>query len=248
LSTAGEQTRYVAFFDILGFKAAVEHNLDEAWGALEDVRVSVEETLTLFRRTPHDTIILPNSVRTTATNFSDSILIFTQHDEPQDLHSILVSSAALFAKSLTRCVPLRGGISYGKFYLNFDKNLFCGMPLITASRIAESAQWSGVVVDDLVAGRHQVSPLTSAGEPVIINWSVPTKQSGGTGKEDHQLLNWPLIYKRNFNAEFPISGKLWSKPFERLFGGSYQNWPKDVQAKYDNTVELVNAILREEPV
>ena len=69
-----KQERYVAFFDILGFKEAVRNDLDEAWGALKDVRVSMEETLNLFLKTPNDIILTRNTERTAATNFSDSIL------------------------------------------------------------------------------------------------------------------------------------------------------------------------------
>lgn len=107
MNNRGKHNRYVAFFDILGFKEAVRNNLDEAWGALEDLRVSMKETLNLFLKTPNDIILTRNTERTAATNFSDSILIFSLEGNSNDLHSILISSTAFFAKSLERCVPLR---------------------------------------------------------------------------------------------------------------------------------------------
>ncbi|MGD8786577.1 MAG: hypothetical protein PVJ60_04065 [Phycisphaerales bacterium] len=236
--------RYVAFFDILGFKEAVQNDLDEAWGALEDVRVSMEETLNTFIKTPDEIILTRNSERTAATNFSDSILIFSLKGNSNDLHSILILSTALFAKSLNRCVPLRGGISYGNFYCNYEKNLFCGVPMIRAYELAESAQWSGIIIDDNVAKHYLKNPIKSYGKSALMRYLVPVKNKRTIRKKEPWVLNWPLVCKNNFNTNPPISAKLYSKAFESLFKSSYDKWPEDIQAKYDNTVEFINSVLK----
>jgi hypothetical protein len=244
VNNGGKHNRYVAFFDILGFKEAVRNDIDEAWGALEDVRVSMEETLNLFIKTPNDIILTRNTERTAATNFSDSILIFSLEGNFNDLHSILISSTTFFAKSLERCVPLRGGISYGNFYFNFEKNLFCGKPLIRAYEIAESAQWSGIIVDDNVAKHYLNNPIKSEGKMAIIKHPVSTKEKKAIRKKELWILNWPLVCKNNFKAESPISSELYSKAFESLFRGTYEEWSNDIKSKYDNTVEFINSILK----
>ncbi len=244
MNDKSKEKRYVAFFDILGFKEAVRNDLDEAWGALEDVRVSMEETLNIFLKTPNDIILTRNKERTAATNFSDSIIIFSREGNTKNLHSILISSTAFFAKSLERCIPLRGGISFGKFYFNFEKNLFCGDPLIRAYEIAESAQWSGIIIDDNVAKHYLKNPITSDGKLAVIRYPVSVKEKNAIRKKDLWILNWPLVHKNNFNADPPISAEQYSKAFESLFKSPYDKWPNNIQSKYDNTVKFINSILK----
>lgn len=233
------QKRYVAFFDVLGFTQAVKNNHREAWGALVDLRVSMEDALRLFTTQTHNLLLLPNSIRTQATNFSDSVMIFSLSDDTTDLHTILIESAHLFAKALARCVPLRGGISWGDFSVNFEKNLFCGLPLIKAHEIGQKGQWSGIIVDENVAMAYQKNPLTSFDKQVIVKRNVPIK-SDVKENEEYWVLDWPCVFRKSFNCEPPISGQQYSAAFERLFGCSYQDWPADIQAKHDNTAEFIN--------
>jgi hypothetical protein len=167
--------RYVGFFDMLGFKDAVKKDFNEAWGALEDLRVSMEETLNLFIRLPQKIIMTNSRDRILATNFSDRILLFTLQDTLEDLHRMLLACAGFFGKALHRCVPLRGGIAYGDFLFNLEKNLFCGPSLIRAYELGQRAQWSGIVVDDEVATHYRRNPIKSYGRTVIGRKVIPAK-------------------------------------------------------------------------
>lgn len=238
--------RYVAFFDMLGFKEATKRDIDEAWGALEDLRVSMEDSLNLFVKTPNQIIIKSNNDRIMATNFSDSVLIFTMENTVEDLHRILIAIAHFFAKSLHRCVPLRGGISYGAFKCNFEKNLFCGPTLIRAYELGQSAQWSGIIVDDEVAERYYKNPIKSFATSVIEQRIIPVKYECKIRKEKLWVFNWVLPHKANFKVDGPVSPQLYSAAFESLFKSSYENWPEYIQAIYDNTVEFINSVLGRE--
>jgi hypothetical protein len=195
---------------------------------------------------PQLNLVLSPPLPLGARLFSDSVLLFTFRGCVEDLYLILILSAELFAQSLHRCVPLRGAIAYGDFYYYLKKSLFCGIPLVKAQETGERAQWSGIMIDDDVAVHYQKAPLTSQDEYAIMRWSVPVKGKDGdeVTKEEHWVLKWPLIHRNNFNIEPPISPELYSKAFESLFKGTYKDWPKDIQAKYDNTVEFINAILQ----
>jgi hypothetical protein len=122
------QNRYVAHFDMLGFKTAIDRNLNEAWGALCDLRASMDKILKLAIEDTISNQVIADRIR--AYIFSDSILIFTLSDLPEDLKAILILSSHLFSESLASCVPLRGGISHGKFFFNLDLHLFCGKPFV----------------------------------------------------------------------------------------------------------------------
>jgi hypothetical protein len=156
----------------------------------------------------------------------------------------LISSTALFAKSLEHCVPLRGGISYGNFYFNSEKNLFCGVPMIRAYELAESAQWSGIIIDDNVAEHYLKNPIKTDGKLALLRYPVQVKEKRTIRKKETWILNWPLVCKNNFKAEPPISAEIFSKAFESLFKSKYDNWSDNIQAKYDNTIEFINSILK----
>jgi len=238
MNDQNKNKRYVAHFDMLGFKSATLRNPDEAWGALCDLRDCMDRMLEL-----HIAVLSPKEIildRIKAYIFSDSILIFTLRDEPKDLISMLILTSQFFADSLHFCVPLRGGISYGDFFFNLNLDLFCGIPFVKAYEIGERAQWSGIVVDDDVAEHyHKNLNLTSGKVPIIIQWDVPIKQNR---KEKSWVVNWPVIFSHNFNKKPPISVQDYYKAFEKLFG-PYASLPADVKAKYENTIDFVNSNL-----
>lgn len=234
-----DQNRYVAHFDMLGFKSAIARNLDEAWGALCDLRSSMDKILRMAIGDIPTGQLIDDRIR--AYIFSDSILIFTLSNQPEDLKAILILTSQLFSDALASCVLLRGGISFGKFYFNEQLNLFCGIPFVQAYQIAERAQWSGIVVHDSVATRYfnEPSKLTSNNAHVLIQWDVPIKPSG---QKKQWVINWPHVFNGSFNKPAPITTKDFYQAFESLFG-SYSELKEDARIKYVNTVEFVNFAL-----
>jgi len=235
--------RYVAHFDMLGFKSATCRNPDEAWGALSDLRKCMDQMLN-----KHIEIISTNTRikdRILSYIFSDSILIFTLSETPEDFASILVLTSDLFSCSLKNCIPLRGGISFGDFFFNDKLHLFCGIPFVRAYELSEMAQWSGIVVDDIVYANYgsldsaSINSLKSDGSPPIIKWDVSLK---GNGKKSCWVVNWPYIYRKSFKKTPPISIADYYEAFESLFG-PYSDLAIDVKTKYENTVEFINSSL-----
>ena len=223
---------------MLGFKEAVKRDINEAWGALEDMRVSMEKSLNLFIRLPGETILTNEKDGILSTNFSDSIIIFSSGDKREDLHRMLIMASQFFAYALNKCVPLRGAISFGEFYLNLEKNLFCGPPLIEAYEIGENAQWSGIVVSESFAAKYKENPLRSSDQEVVIKYPIPTKGDPQSG----WVLNWPLVFKNNFDPKISITPENFALAFKRLFG-DYNSWSPNVKKIYENTVEFINLML-----
>ncbi len=231
-----DQSRYVAHFDMLGFKTAIDRNLDEAWGALCDLRSCMDKILRMAIGDISSNQVIADRIR--AYIFSDSILIFTLSNLPEDLKAILVLTSHLFSKSLASCVPLRGGISSGEFLFNTDLHLFCGKPFVQAYKIAERAQWAGIVVSDSVAKNYFDDPsrLMSQGCPILVKWEVPVKPSG---KQEHWVVNWPHIFKNSFSKSIPITAEEFYRAFESLFG-PYDDLREDARIKHENTVAFIN--------
>ncbi|MDP2938700.1 MAG: hypothetical protein Q8O13_01265 [Candidatus Omnitrophota bacterium] len=230
--------RYVAHFDMLGFKNATLRNPIEAWGALSDLRASMDKMLNLHIKVLSTNEIISNRIR--AYIFSDSILIFTLSDEPQDLVSMLTLTSEFFSNALHRCIPLRGGISYGDFFFNLDLHLFCGIPFVKAHELSEIAQWNGIIVDDNVAEhyRKSINIMSYTNGPIIIQWKVPLKDNND---KLFWVVNWPDIFRNNFKKP-PISVPDYYESFKSLFG-SYEDLTSDVKIKYVNTVNFINSSL-----
>ena len=235
--------RYVAHFDMLGFKTAVLRNQKEAWGALSDLQACMSkiERMGLIDLSKGETI----EDRVKCYIFSDSILMFTLGDSRADLMSILIFASQLFGDSLHACVPLRGGIAFGDFLVDLDLHLFCGVPFVRAYELGERAQWSGIVVDDNIAEHctKHGDPTTYGGKSTLIKWDVPLKNNN---KESQWVINWPLVLKKSWKVKPPISAEEYYQAFEGLFG-PYNDLQLDVKAKYENTVDFVNYVLVNSP-
>lgn len=236
----GGNLRYIAHFDILGFRSAVFRDMDEAWGALSDLRRAMDQGDAREYQIAPTREYVARHVRTFI--FSDTVVAFTASDQYQDLLAILVAAGELFKDGLAKCVPLRGAIAFGDFRYDLDLNLFAGPALIDAYQTGERAQWLGVAVTDEVASRYlaQVEPRlgirTEAGELLLRRWDVPLYN--GTS-EARWVLNWPAIYYHNFTAGAAVTLEQWYAAFLRMFG-PFDALPADARAKHHNTVAFVN--------
>lgn len=230
---------YVAFFDMLGFASAIERDPDEAWGALCDLWAAMDKVLRIGIEVP----ALGMDLRPPLPKmfiFSDSVVMFTPSDDLKDLYSILICSSELFSKSLSTCVPLRGGISHGRFHFDQINRLFCGAPFVQAHRLGEAAQWLGISVDGDVADRYRQTPVLRSGpDPVIVQYNVPVKYEKDVESRTHWVVNWPLIFKESFTKKSPISVQDFYQAFQSLFG-PLEKLEQTARTKYENTVEFVN--------
>jgi len=226
--------RFVAHFDMLGMKRAVFRNDNEAWGALCDINEAKKRIYRISIKIKNNDKIIEDRVRTFF--FSDTVIVFTLSDEPEDLYAILILSSELFSNSLHRCVPLRGGLAHGEFYFNLDEGLFLGKPLVKAYGIGECAQWIGIVVDQYIAEMAMLYPIGDE----IIQWNVPQKENN---LKMEFVLNWPLIFRNNFTI-MPVTIDAFYEAFIPLFG-PYCDLPESAKIKYENTVKFINSVLHD---
>lgn len=223
---------FVAHMDMLGFKSAVMSDFDEAWRALGSLRVAIDEALQgkLTFVSPPD--YLSKWVRYDL--FSDSVVLYTAHDSDEELLAIVTATSALLVRSLTECVPLRGGIAHGRYQRSGDKSnaLVMGESLVKACQIGDAAQWMGIVVEEEIARRLQKTVLKDYAVP----WDI--SKCGDTCL----VLNWPKACSNCFVKKPPIPVKEWYQPFTSLWG-PYCKLTPYVKRKWRNTVRFINAHL-----
>ncbi|MCF6268936.1 MAG: hypothetical protein L3J41_04435 [Melioribacteraceae bacterium] len=229
--------RYVAYFDMLGFKNAVKRNQDVAWSCISEMQRSMEEMLKTKIKDLSNNIVINERVR--AFIFSDSVVMYSLSNEYLDLMSILILSTKLFGQSVKYCIPLRGGISYGDFYINRKKNLFCGLPLVRAFEMGECIQWSGVRLDPIIIKHCEIYKKDNNlffSSDIQIPWKGKLKNSASI---DIYALNWPKIFKNNWTKEPPITVAEYYEAFKEMFG-DFEMLEEEIQQKYINTVEFIN--------
>src|SRR3989304_5584759 len=131
------ESRYVAYFDMLGMSQLTARGPGLAWQAISGLNKAQEEILQLEIELQATAETIRDRVR--AFTFSDSIVMFSLSDGLSDTWAIFVLATELFARALHYSIPIRGAVSHGRFLFNLDRHLFAGPPLISAYHLAEEA-------------------------------------------------------------------------------------------------------------
>lgn len=133
--------RYVAFFDIMGFKDLVARYTHEE--ILE--KLQLLSAILKFTQQPNGNPVVSNAFkelglqtdRINFITFSDSIFIFSQEDSKEDLRQLIAVSSILLSFAFLIGIALKGAMSYGKITVDFGSNLFYGQPIIDAYLLHE---------------------------------------------------------------------------------------------------------------
>lgn len=235
---SNQDLRYVAHLDILGMSELVDKDLDEAWGMLSDL-VAVRDhvnALALEFTDTGNTVSIQNTIK--VVTFSDTIILYTKTHSQSELRALIVLVTEMFHKAIASCVPVRAGISFGKFYFNEEKSMYAGPALIEAYRVGERSQWLGISLADSVKGAAIELGMKSKNSEVVVNWDIPCK----TGNINGYAINWPALFAHDLKVTPPFSPEHFYTAFHSAFG-PYEELHKTVQSKYINTVDFMNHYL-----
>lgn len=175
--------RFVAFFDIMGFKEIVERNkhLDvvEKLNSLKKALDKLEKA-----GTDKDFSTRYSISETKSITFSDSIIIFSKGDTVNDACKIILDSGFLIQKSLESGIAIKGALSYGETTVDFENSLFFGRPIIDSYLLHDLLQIYTAVLDN-----HFEAKINSFTLPEPFNDLVTTyKANFKTGKITHKLI------------------------------------------------------------
>lgn len=135
-----DSERFIAFFDIKGFKDYVNRNNHKY--IKERIR-----HLVCYARGSQDAAELNYGALIRTVCFSDSICIISNGKAKEDFDAILDCSYYLLLESYFSKIPLIGGISLGYLTADIENSIFFGQPLIDAYKISEDLCYYGVVLD-----------------------------------------------------------------------------------------------------
>ncbi|MGH8807990.1 MAG: hypothetical protein ACREX0_08945 [Noviherbaspirillum sp.] len=230
-----QDLRFVAHIDILGMSAIVEKDADQAWSrlsALVAVRDKVGNYEIEFLQS-NERVVVSDTIR--AITVSDTIILFTQGASDTELRCMIIAVTEILHKAICRCVPIRAGLAFGRFFFNLDQSMYAGPALIEAYRVGESAKWLGITLAESVHEKAKGLGMKSGSSSVIVEWHVPVK----TGTEKRFVVNWPAVVAHDLTINPPVTVPQFYQGFESTFG-PFEQLAAEVQAKYENTVKFIN--------
>lgn len=217
--------RFVAFFDIMGFKELVARN---SHSFIVEKLKGLKHTTTVIESL-HDLEEFPlkmdvNESRT--ITFSDSIMIFSKDDSLESLNKIILDASVLIFQAIEFDIPIKGALSYGEVTLDFDNSLFFGQPIIDAYLLHEDLFLYSAILDHTVEAKINGFNLHEDISSLLTSYRVPLKK----GRVEHIIIRPPGI-----NLEQHINN---TKNLYRSVSGSPRTY-------IDNTLDFLNKLKNE---
>ena len=139
-----KDNRFVAFFDLLGFKDKVmRYSHEDIYGELSklsilrkklEIAVYDEQIENLFE-----------DVDIYIVSFSDSIALFSKNDSLDNFKFFTISVLGLFSNAIKNKIAIKGGISHGMVSINKSEQIYFGQPIIDAYLVEEDVNFLGIV-------------------------------------------------------------------------------------------------------
>ena len=252
-----KKERFIAFFDILGFKNLVTGlKMDiiiERMNELVDIiNLSIKNPI----RGKNDE--LPSDEKLlNYIQFSDSVVFYTEGLSANEFSRLLYVSKVFIYFSLLRGLPMRGCISHGEFYVN--NNIFFGKTLIDAYENGESQNWAGAyVLDNTIQYVRELYPDTfkfCTEKGFLLKYKVPFKLRDN---DEKYVINWAnyrfiqkelkIKYEGRIAAGFMLkdiinshdNSKIKETNKHGMVSLDYSRYPQDVRDKINNTIDFFN--------
>lgn len=190
---SANHVRYLGLFDFLGFKDHVRrHTLGSVVQNLTKVvRPIVDIATTGALRIDSEEIVAdPEGRLAEPIVFSDTILLYSKHDDREGFVKLVTAARNLVGISLQAGVPVRGAVTRGELFVSADRNLYVGRGLIDAYELEQSQNWAGAILDGNVSAvselRNYVASLRNAGD--LFQYVAPRNNAS----ELVDCIGWPL--------------------------------------------------------
>lgn len=188
--------RFLAFFDIMGFKDFIYRNQHEVVRQRMD---KVHETISPLKRNAKN-ILTSDEIDVDSDEykeygfirpivFSDSVVLVSNPENEHDANGILLAATYFLAKCIQQGIPIKGAITHGLMNSDFQKSLHFGVPLIDAYLLQEELAFYGCILDSTAETKFK--QLNILEDRYIDKYKSPLK----SGKVSHYVLNWVNVYK-----------------------------------------------------
>ena len=139
-----KKTRWVAYFDLLGFgKYVKNHELNEIVNFYDIIRQNMRQIITGYKE--------KRGIK--YSHFSDSFLMYSKTDSMTSFDLIDKAAKFFFTRLIEKKIPLRGAITVGEFYTHEHKNVFLGKALVDVVRYADCQDWVGFILTPMAESK-----------------------------------------------------------------------------------------------
>lgn len=188
--------KFIAFFDVLGFKNLVEKNSHETLmsiyeDALCDTVFQISRTgIDLYK---NDETAVKSLENIKKHIISDSIILIQNDFSHRGFFFLILQCRVLLSVCMDQGIPLRGAISLGPVSIleNFGTTIV-GKGLTNAYTLESIQNWSGAIIDDSCFEIHPgdkffLEIMNNHGNPLVVDYKVPTKNSEN---REYRVINW----------------------------------------------------------
>jgi hypothetical protein len=186
LDSSGSANRYVALFDILGFKNLVENN---------DLAAVVKFFESFIKLIRSGKVLLEGHLTMDGKHhplgyklFSDTILLYSQDTSFDSLHNLVLYCLVLIREGLLQGIPVRGAITKGEVFI--DKDIFIGKPIVQAHVMEQRQEWLGCWIDDVCLENLSGEERWRLDGDMIVPYLIPLKQS--EPEQSLWAINWTV--------------------------------------------------------
>ena len=209
--------RWFAYLDLLGFTNLVHSK------SIEEVIPVYSEALIRMRSACKLGV---KEAGLLSSWFSDTFIIYTRSDSLADFAHLESAARNFFQLLITKEIPVRGCISYGKLYSQSKKNIFIGPALVEAHAYGEALNWIGFCLAPSVEEKlkHDL-PLDQR----LCYRKVMEREILRSAKAEY-------LYAYAFNNGKVNGRNHFRETLERM----KQKAPSEVRVKYDNTLRFID--------
>src|SRR4030042_1268597 len=229
---------FVAFLDIMGFKDRLNRDghenvqklLESLNAEIENIKIEAKMILQ-EQLTPQKTTETKNTTPTYTipVSFSDSIILFSSDDSEDSALNIILDTADIIAKAISKEIPMKGAIAFGKMTTNTNTSLYLGQPLIDAYELHKELKIYGAVLHHSAEKRMGDLGMGNILNSLIARkYPVPMK----SGEIEHHFINWAFMSVNNVNSIDKLYNTVSGEP--RLYIDNtinYLDWIETQRAK-----------------
>ncbi|HYV91548.1 MAG TPA: hypothetical protein VE978_07190 [Chitinophagales bacterium] len=178
--------RFIAFFDIMGFKEMVfrlKH--EEVFKKLRDLSFIID-TIKKYDRSLSNTnkIEVANYATIKSVMFSDSVLFISEGATREDAKTTIVAAVWILNLCLRSEIPIKGAIAYGDFTAELEYSIYFGQPLIDAFLLQDELLFYGAIIHHSLESFLILNNINF--DNLLSEYMTPLK----SGKVKHKIVNW----------------------------------------------------------
>ena len=217
--------RAIAYFDILGFKSKVENMpVDKLAHEYEEIvrqtdgEFTIQDGKVVSKQVCHRYI------------FSDSLFLIAEEDTEESFMDLVFYAWRMMQLFIAAGFPLRGAMTYGDIYVNFEKNIFLGKAISEAAVLEGKQDWIGAVVDKTTIDRYRTVFEKDDVYGFLMTMLMPIHDvpfKDGV-RRNYSVINW----RHNIVSQDGIKALFKNEPYN-----------ESVQVKIDNALRFSKEVV-----